>query len=341
MSLLEIDGLARFSALNARKEGKGDVKVLTVDLKFNIDTSNEVLIHFHAQLRVMLFDKDGMPRFPIAGPLPWVYEFANQYMEVQPDAYRPLKLHGCRLKNFEFLALDGNKVRIGFSAQVRPTDGDFELMGKILAEKVGLKVRNDNLQLFQAPRAEPQRAAPAQLQLEDTPAAAAPVSGEPPASAPAASEPQPPADPAPAATAPIEEGDDVVPAVNAAGTPLGIRLSKSRHPVGSVYENAGITYDVTGQGDNTITLMARTPGAPAPAAAPKPPLELNDGLLAFMNTAGQFEAKKEEDDRDFDTGFAMACRNANLPREFIEENLVELQAAFADGFEATAAPDAQ
>lgn len=331
MSLLEIDGRARFNALNARKEGKGDVKILAVDLKFSIDTSNEVLIHFHPQLRLMMFDKDGAPRFPVMGAIPWSYEFPNQYVEIQPDAYRSLKLNACRLKNFEFLALDNGKVRVGFSAQVRPSDGDFELMGKILAESVVLKVRNDNLDLFGDKAKQERKAAQLELQVLGT---AAPVEA-PPAEA-AAAQPEATTEVAPAVAEPPpsvqpeqETGDDVVPVINGAGIPLGFRISKGKHPVGSMYQISGITYDVSGQGENSITLLARIPGAPA---APGPS-DITKDMLERMKQAGRDEAKKDEDDRDFDTGFSAACKAAGLKRAFVEENLVELQAAFADGFE--------
>lgn len=380
MSLLEIDGRATFSALNAKKEGKGDSKILTVDLKLNMLTSNEVLIHFHPQLRVMLFDKDNMPRFPLMGAVPWGYEFPNQYVEIHPDVQRPLLLHACRLKNFDFFAMDGGKVRLGFSVHVRPSDGDFEIMGKILAEAVTLKVRNDNMDLFgEKPKATPQRAtAEPQLTLEDTEkavhiaAAIALITStrktsisyvqrqlkltynataqlleelerigivspmkengvrEVLAHAPAETPP---------AVDKVVEGPDLVPAFNPAGTPLGMKLDKRKHLVGTTYEDGGVVYDITGQGENSITLSARMPGAPA-EEPPPPPMELTDAVLSAMKAAGQAEAKKEDEDRDFDTGFATACREGSLPKDFIEENLVELQAAFADGFESPADEEA-
>lgn len=365
MSLLEIDGRATFSALSAKKEGKGDSKVLTVDLKLNIITSNEVLIHFHPQLRLMLFDKDGKPRFPLMGAVPWAYEFPNQYVEIHPDVQRPLLLHACRLKNFDFFAMDSGKVRVGFSAHVQPNNGDFEVMGKILAESVRLKIRNDNLDLFGEKKADPQRptlsvtvsepelplevasaGAASTIETERVAAAIALVTSTRKASISYVQrqlkltyneaallleelERVGVVSPVKAngvrdvlAPNPADlESADMVPAVNPAGTPLGIRLNKRDHPVGSVHEDGGIIYDVTGQGDKTITLAAR------------PALELSEEMLAAMREAGKAEAKKEEDDRDFDTGFVSACQAAKLPRAFVDENLVELQAAFTDGFE--------
>lgn len=308
-SLLDLDGRATFTNLNARKEGKGDVKVLAVDLKLNLVTDNEVLIHFHPQLRVMLFDKDGKARFPLMGPVPWEYTFNNMYVEIHPDVHRPLTFHACRLESFEFFAKDNGKVRLGFAIKVKPSDGDFEIIGRILAESVRLKVRSDNLDLFAPARAEPQRAAPEpESEPEPIPAHKAHAAEE--------------------ASVEVDGDDNVVAAINGAGTPLGMRLNKKKHPVGSWLQDAGITYDVVAQGEKTITLLARSE-----PTEPLPEIELTPAVLAAMKAAGQAEAAKFDDDRDFDTGFVKACEASGLPRAFVEENLVELQAAFTDGYE--------
>lgn len=343
MSLLEIDGRAAFNKLEARTEGKGDSKILVVDLKMSIVAPNDVLIHFHPQLRLMMFDKDGKPRFPVMGAIPWSYEFPNQYVEIHPDVWRPLKLHGCRLKNFSFFAMDAGKVRLGFTVHVRPSEGDFEIMGRVLAQAVTLQVRNDNLDLFAKPKAPPERKVPEEpeLPLEEPtrePQAAAPEEPPPPLALPVATAPtdvvlaEPPA--------PLDPADpNAVPAFNPAGTPLGIRLDKRKHPVGGTYEDNGTVYDITGQGEKSITLSARyahTKPAAAEPAAPQPEvaLEVTEKLLVFMKTAGSAEAMKIEDDRDFDTGFTIACRSAGLTKAFVEDNLTELQSAFTDGYDA-------
>lgn len=77
-----------------------------------------------------------------------------------------------------------------------------------------------------------------------------------------------------------------------------------------------------------LDLPAEAPAPPAPAPAPVPEPNLEEAMAAFK-AAGVASAKKEG--ADFETELAEIRKR--YPPDFIEENLSELDTAFADGYD--------
>lgn len=311
----ELEGSASLLQLNARKEGPEDHKVLATDLKLRIVTSNDILLSFHPQLRLMLFDKDGEPRFTRLGTVSWDQEFQQMALEMNaPLVDRVLKFSDVKLRKFTFEARKAGQVDLVFQATVKPDKGEFDILGQVLcADYTGIKIFGRQADLFVEKPAAP----PAPAAVVEQPAAveeAAPI---------------------------VEVLANSVDAVNPAGIPLGFKLDKRQHPVGTSFEDGGIVYDVTGQGAKTITLAARIAGAPpeAPEIPPPPPLtEITADILAKIKGAGKTEAAKHEDDRDFEAGFARACQDAGLSRADVDEFLTELQSEYTEGWETETTP---
>lgn len=262
-SPLEITGRAAIAHLSARKEGKGDAKVLAVDLKLAVITSNELLISFHPQLRVMLYDRDGMPRFKEMGAVPWEREFHRMLLELRSDVLeKPIRFTGVKVYDFEFVAKEVGKVRAIFKAQIRPEQGEFESLGKLLAEPCDLTLHNLNNDLFAG--------------NEAAAATTSPPSTEPAAAQPAAAaEPRPESEPEPEVA----------------------------------------------------------PTAPPPPAEPVPAVgEITEDILRQVRMAGEREAAKHEDDRDFDGGMKAIFIELKLTKDFVDEYLTELQGSYTEGW---------
>jgi hypothetical protein len=110
---LHIIGKARLVHINARKEGPEDEKILATDLKFTLLTSSDFLIYFHSQLRLMLFTKEGEPRFPLMGPVDWDYEFRNMKLTLDPMTLDPeLRFLGVKLKKWVFQPKQNGMVAV-------------------------------------------------------------------------------------------------------------------------------------------------------------------------------------------------------------------------------------
>lgn len=249
MTPLEFDGPAQLTHINARKEGPDGEKILVADLKFALTTGNDILIAFHPQLRLLLFTKEGAPRFELMGPVEWNYEFDDMVLELHSGPLCSVRFEGVRMKKWHFAPKLGHEVAVAFQAQVRPDDGQFEHLGQLLLyDTVRIKVYGATGDLFGANAASPDSGTGAEP--------AQPMSASSPA-------------------APAEDRD------------------------------------------------------PARTAAPA----LTEDLLEAMRAAGRAEAKKLEDERDFDLGFVAACRAAKLSKAFVDEHFSALESAYTDGFE--------
>lgn len=64
---------------------------------------------------------------------------------------------------------------------------------------------------------------------------------------------------------------------------------------------------------------------------------LTDEITEKMKTLGAAEAAKHEDDRDFDGGLNQAYVTLGLSKQFVDEYLTELTAAYTDGWESVPA----
>lgn len=233
---LHIIGKAKLVHLNARKEGPEDEKILASDLKFALTTSSDFLIYFHSQLRLMLFTKEGDPRFPLMGPVDWDYEFLNMKLTVDPMTLDPeLRFHGVKLKKWVFQPKKGGKVDVSFSAQVKPDRQEFGIIGRaLIAEEVTLTVLSENGDLFEEEPTAGQKAARAaaatrteeQLPLvEPAPPAGQWEDDGGPAPAEAEEAPPPEIQPTPP---PTELNDGMLHFLRAAGAAEALKLEDDR-----------------------------------------------------------------------------------------------------------------
>lgn len=168
--------------MNVKKEGKGDNKVLSTDLKISVVTSNDLLISFHPQLRLMLFTKEGAPRFKEMGPVPWERKFERMVLALMSGiSEKPLlRFSPVMISDFEFTAIGNGKVRSTFKVHVLPDKGEFEKLAALLAEPCELAVHSVNSDLFAgngaaaasaSPRPQEPAAAPASQTETDPPEA--------------------------------------------------------------------------------------------------------------------------------------------------------------------------
>lgn len=327
----ELTGSASLLQLNARKEGPEDHKVLATDLKLRIVTSNEILLAFDPLLRVSLYDKLGEPRFARMGTVSWDQEFTNMALEIDGlRADRVLKFGAVKVRKFTFEPRKAGQVDLVFQATLKPDKGELDVLGQVLlADSARIRIFALQGDMFSTTAAAPAAAAPANAASQGIPPGeASALAVPPPRPADAAPAAPPAAEPAPTA----EAGENSVMAVNGAGIPLGFRLDKRQHPAGTTFEDGGIVYDVTGMGEKTITLRARDP---APAVSPPPPplAELTEEIKGKVKAAGQVEAAKHEDDRDFEAGFTRACLDIGLSKADVDEFYGELQSVYTEGWE--------
>jgi hypothetical protein len=196
-SPLRIEGQARLIHMNARKEGPEDAKVLATDLKLALTVSNDILISFHPQLRLMLFTKEGEPRFPQMGAIDWDYEFRQMSIELDPATLdAELHFHGVTLKKWTITPRKAGKVELTFQAQIHPDRYEFGALGKaLLAEEVNLRAFNGNGDLFETRPTKGQEAARAAAAIRNEEPE---LPLEPPAEKPAPEpEPEPQPEPQP------------------------------------------------------------------------------------------------------------------------------------------------
>jgi len=59
--MFELSQQVKLVSVNARAEIHGEERKSAFDLSFQAECSNDVLIHFHPQLRQMLFKKNDNP----------------------------------------------------------------------------------------------------------------------------------------------------------------------------------------------------------------------------------------------------------------------------------------
>lgn len=258
MTSFELDSDARITHLGARKEGPTDARILACDLKLDVTTSNDILLALHGKLRLLLFTEDGKPRLEQMGRMEWNQGFRGMVLELVSAGHPDLKFLGVTVKDFDiaYAKTDG-KVQLVFKAQVKPDNGQFELLGKMLiADTVRVRVHPGIGDLFD----------------DSSPAAAAQ------------------------------------------------RLHETAKADGA---SVTVISDDGAGGTRQVHLGA-----------------LTDDVIEKMKNFGAAEAAKHEDDRDFDEGRTRAYQALGLSKQFVDEYLTELEAAYTEGWESIPADSA-
>jgi len=146
---------AKLASVNPRSEIHGDERVAAFDLKFEVDMPNDVLIHFHPELRTTLFKKNENPdlvdqvdedrerlvdlRFPKLGALKWDWEGTGYSLSVEHGLggqHSDILLGDVKIDKFTFVPKSGGTVSLHFRAIVHPLSHD---VGK-LCEKIQQEV---------------------------------------------------------------------------------------------------------------------------------------------------------------------------------------------------------
>ena len=136
-SPLSIKGTARLKSINLRVEGNEDNRTPAADLKVEVNTTADVLLSFHPTLRLMLFDKDGAPRYPAIPEIKWDAEIPSALITLKrPGRKEPFEYVCKKLKSFEFVPFPGFNLGMTMSAQIYPADGDADHLHRMLQEDV-------------------------------------------------------------------------------------------------------------------------------------------------------------------------------------------------------------
>lgn len=142
---------AKLNSVNVRSEKHGLELVPAIDLKLTIDSSNDILKKFHADLLPSVYFKaapddgeqqalDGIEpattlpnlKFPkLDGPLKWDLMGAGYILVLDYGlgGASNLELHGCEVNNFAFTCKEGGTVELQFRVQL--TNVDEKIAGKL------------------------------------------------------------------------------------------------------------------------------------------------------------------------------------------------------------------
>lgn len=127
----------KLSSVNPRAEIHGEERKPAFDLKFEAACCNDVLIHFHPELRQMLFKKNEQPdlvdqsndkesltalRFPKMGGIKWDWEGAGYALTVPYgiDDKSAIKLGDCKVDDFKFVPQNGGTVMLSWRTICHP-----------------------------------------------------------------------------------------------------------------------------------------------------------------------------------------------------------------------------
>lgn len=135
----------KLASINPRAEIHGDERVPAFDLKIEAQCGNDVLIHFHPQLRSMLYQKNEAPdlveqsddpealtalRFPKMAPFKWEWEGTGYTVTVDYGlgGDSDIKLADCKIDGIRITPMNGGTVGISFRVICKPETADVGLL---------------------------------------------------------------------------------------------------------------------------------------------------------------------------------------------------------------------
>lgn len=146
----------KLSAVNARAEIHGEDRRPAFDLKMEATLPSTALIHFHPELRQMLFKKNESPdlvdqinpddptelRFPKMGALKWDQELTGYSVEVEYGigGASNIKLGDVKIDGFKFSAMNGGSVSIEFRAICHPETEDVGRLCEFIQREIEITV---------------------------------------------------------------------------------------------------------------------------------------------------------------------------------------------------------
>lgn len=146
----------KLASVNARAEIHGENRRPAFDLKFEAQCSNDVLIHFHPELRTTIYKKNEAPdlvdqadsealsalRFPKMGAIKWDWEGSGYTVTVDYglSGKSDINLSECQVDNFKFVCQEGGTVVVLFRAICHPETADVGRLCEFIQREVEISV---------------------------------------------------------------------------------------------------------------------------------------------------------------------------------------------------------
>lgn len=146
----------KIQSVNARAEMHGDKSVPAFDLKCEVNCSNDALIHFHPELRTMLYKKNDQPdlvdqadpeainalRFPKMGALKWDFEGTGYSARVAygMGGKSDIMLGDVKVDGLRIAPQQGGTVLISFRVIAHPATDDVGRLCEMIQQTVEMDV---------------------------------------------------------------------------------------------------------------------------------------------------------------------------------------------------------
>jgi hypothetical protein len=149
---------AKLASVNLRAELHGEDKKPAVDLKIEAACANDTLIHFHPELRQMLFkkveqneadlvdqaDPEALTalRFAKMGALKWDQEYVGYTATIDYGlgGASDIALEDCSVDGFRFEPQQGGSVLITFRIICHPSSDDIGRLSQLIQRDIELTV---------------------------------------------------------------------------------------------------------------------------------------------------------------------------------------------------------
>jgi hypothetical protein len=168
------DHPATLTNLNSRIERHGEDRQLAVDIKFDLQASNEILESIQPGLRDSLFRKPGkgeqqaLPidgnvltqvKFPSLAPVSLTHEFTGYEIEIggELESTDPIVLVDVKVKKITIAALEGGSVTLTFTASCEAEPADLTDLAEALIRKGVLLSMTPPAKQDEANNQEPQK----------------------------------------------------------------------------------------------------------------------------------------------------------------------------------------
>lgn len=158
MNMFSLDHkITLLANVNPRAELHGEDKLLAVDLKFEIDTPNDILSEFDPSLKSafyrkaepgegdLLADQPGnLPKlkFPLMGPVKWGKDYAGYEIVVHRgiSGVEDIRIIECGVDNFRFDFKEGGTVTLSFRVIAHPEPPELGRLCELIQQDVELSL---------------------------------------------------------------------------------------------------------------------------------------------------------------------------------------------------------
>ncbi|MGE5622215.1 MAG: hypothetical protein ACM3WS_03555 [Bacillota bacterium] len=154
--MFELKSQVKLASVNPRAEIHGEDRVPAFDLKIEAVCPNDVLIHFHPELRQQLYKKAEDPdlveqldgealtalRFPKMGAIKWDAELTGYKVEVDYGigGDSNIVLGECKLDGFKFSPQNGGSVGLTFRIICHPQSEDVGRLCEFIQREIDITV---------------------------------------------------------------------------------------------------------------------------------------------------------------------------------------------------------